>query len=71
MGLPQPPQLADRPELNEACVNAWETFISLPIVNYSEIKAMIELTGNHLEPWEIDAIMGLDKLRNSPKSWTE
>ena len=71
MGLPQPPQLASKPEFDDACFNAWDTFTKLSVITYSEIKAMIDLTGNTLEPWEVEAIMGLERLRNSPKSWTE
>lgn len=71
MGLPAPEALRNAPVLDDACVNAWETFGKLTAVTFVEIKAMIDVTGNELEPWEIDAIIGLNRLRSSPESWTE
>jgi len=68
LGLP-PPKGMFGPEMPKEAGNAWDTFTNMSSVNYTEIQAMISLTGNTLEPWEVEAIMGLDKLRRTPSAW--
>jgi hypothetical protein len=59
------------PDFPEEVLHVWSAFLLLsetrsqgfsgPLpINYSEIKSWIELTGNYLSPWEIDAIKKLD-----------
>lgn len=54
------------PELPGVCVHLWGIFTRLPSVSYQEIQAYSAMTGDLLQRWELDAIMGLDRTRNNP-----
>lgn len=59
------------PEFPEEMLHVWSAFLSLngtrsagfsgPLpISYSEMKSWMELTGNYLSPWEVEAIKKLD-----------
>lgn len=62
----EPQELAEAPELPAECTSVWDTFIRLSCCSYTEIKAYCDLTGDDLSVWEIDTLIGLDKIRNNP-----
>jgi hypothetical protein len=59
------------PEFPEEMLHVWSAFLSLsgtrsagfsgPLpITYSEIRSWMEVTGNYLSPWEVDAVKKLD-----------
>ena len=64
----EPAELQLAPDLPSACSHLWGAYTRLSSSSYQEIKAYCDLTGDTLEPWEIDAIIGLDKIRQNPPS---
>jgi hypothetical protein len=59
------------PEFPDEVLHVWSAFLLLsetraqgfsgPLpITYSEIKSWIELTGNYLLPWEVEAVKKLD-----------
>lgn len=61
-----PIELQLAPDLPEECAPLWDSFTRLSNCSYTEIKAYCELTGDLLCPWEISAIIGLDRIRQNP-----
>lgn len=67
-----PQELADRPEPPALALHVWGWFLDLhqtrgsngfgpsPLA-YRDIRDWSELTGQRLEPWEVRAIMGIDR----------
>ena len=69
-----PMELQLAPDLPVESECLWGAFSRLSDVSYTEIKAYAELTGNDLDCWEIDTIIGLGKIRLNPPSkyeWQE
>jgi len=60
-----PVEMQNKPTLRPLLNSTFDAFNQLPETSYSEIKAYIELTGNHLEWWEVEAIMELSKYRGA------
>lgn len=62
----EPIEFVQAPELPAECAELWEAFTRLSLCSYQEIDAYQRLTGVELVTWEIDALIGLDKIRNNP-----
>ena len=58
-----PKDLLNAPTLREELVDLWKLFCELPEYTYSELEAYGRLTGITLSPWEVDAIIKLNKYR--------
>lgn len=61
-----PVELQMAPDFPDACKHLWAVFTRLSRVDYQEIQAYCHLTGDYLDRWEIDAIIGLDRARANP-----
>jgi len=61
-----PLEFQSAPTLPEECKHLWEVFTRLCSVNYQEIQAYCTMTFDTLCRWEVDAIIGLDRIRNNP-----
>lgn len=62
----EPIEFAQAPELPGECSEVWETFTRLYECSYKEIESYQNVTGSILSNWEIDAIIGLNRIRNNP-----
>ena len=56
-----PKDLLETPELRPEHAHAWELFNKLGEYSFQEIDAYSRLTGDHVKPWESEAIMVLSK----------
>ena len=67
-----PDKLANAPVLPEGCEDTWATFVQLRSscpsagmgpgsISYSEFDAYQRVTGERLEPWQLDAIRAADR----------
>lgn len=61
-----PVEMSQMPDMPDECTFLWDAFTRLSSCSYTEIKAYIELTGDCLGRWEIDAIIQLNKVRANP-----
>jgi len=61
--------LSNAPKLRPEHNDCWNVYTSLSDYTYNEIHRYIELTGNRLDAWEVEAIMGLAKYRNAEPTW--
>ena len=63
--------LINQPEFPTPCAKVWSTFSLLADVSYSEIAAYTQVTGEEFQRWEVSAIIGLDRIRKSDKTWSK
>lgn len=63
-----PAELKHRPVLRPILHSTLDAFNQFPEMSYQEIQAFIELTGQHLEWWEVKAMMQLNTYRGDT-SW--
>ena len=62
----EPVEFAMAPELPEECCYLWECFTRLSSANLMEIESYTRLTGIDFDPWEVESIILLNKIRSSP-----
>ena len=62
----EPEELQLAPSFPAACRHLWDVFMRLDTVSYQEINAYALATYDQLEPWEINSIIALDKVRSNP-----
>ena len=58
------------PELDPACNTVWRVLNSVHEISYTELKAMADLTGEVLAPWEVEALMQVRVIQQSELEWT-
>jgi hypothetical protein len=63
------PKELDGPKLSSLHDNAWQAYTDLTEYTYSELDSYSRLTGNELEPWEVEAVMALAKYRGAEPRW--
>ena len=61
-----PVEFDQAPELPPECSDLWGCFTRLSNTSFTEIESYVRLTGNELEPWEIEIIVQLGGIRNNP-----
>ena len=62
------PKALVSPELDDLAIDTWNIFLSLDIVSLTEIDAYSRLTGEIVEPWQVQAIINIGRLRNKDYS---
>ena len=58
------PNALKAPELIDEAVITWELFLYLPVLSMAEIQAYSQLTGERISPWQVEALLKMNKLRN-------
>ena len=66
--LGRKPDALKSPELIDESVPTWNLFLKLPVINLSEIKFYSELTGENIQPWQVEALLNMNKLKNKDYS---
>lgn len=61
-----PAYIVNQPRLPDGCEYVWRCFSEIAEPSYSEIKAYVELTGQILDGWEVDAVVMLNSIKNNP-----
>ena len=56
------------PELHEDAIFTWNLFVNLPVLTMSEIYSYCCLTGELIQPWQVDALLEMNKLKNKDYS---
>lgn len=64
-----PEGLKDHPQMPDCCINVWTTFSLLADVTYTEIAAYTQVTGEEFQKWEVQALIGLDRIRKAEREW--
>ena len=70
-----PQELKDKPSFPDHLGYLWEHYVTLKnasegAVSFEQIQAFCQLTGEHLLPWEVEAIRALDTAHSQEQAKT-
>ena len=64
-----PPELLNQPKLSWQHDDCWKAYVALREHTWPELESYMNVTGNLLEPWEIEAVMTLAKYKDQEPEW--